>query len=245
MPFAGDTTVATLMARVGAVLPPARELGPLAPVLAQAAISEPLARLDAAGLASELEMLLAELEPPEPLPLARTDLALAGPSRDADRDPTERFGLTVPPSRSPWRLLRRRGPPVVLEPAVAPAATGPVAVRAAGRVCRRTVLPGVRRIVTRPRPQPPEPVRRGAGTAGCPGSWSCSCSSSAAGAGLYWKNRVVVRTRACRASSGCRRAPPGALLRRAGLYPELVGEQYSSSVPAGQVISQRPARGTA
>ena len=49
VPFAGDTTVATLMARVGAVLPPARELGPLAPVLAQAAISEPLARLDAAG----------------------------------------------------------------------------------------------------------------------------------------------------------------------------------------------------
>ena len=43
VPFAGDTTVATLMARVGAVLPPARELGPLAPVLAQAAISEPLA----------------------------------------------------------------------------------------------------------------------------------------------------------------------------------------------------------
>ena len=58
VPFAGDTTVATLMARVGAVLPPARELGPLAPVLAQAAISEPLARLDAAALASELEMLL-------------------------------------------------------------------------------------------------------------------------------------------------------------------------------------------
>ena len=45
VPFAGDTTVATLMARVGAVLPPARELGPLAPVLAQAAISEPLACL--------------------------------------------------------------------------------------------------------------------------------------------------------------------------------------------------------
>jgi len=41
VPFAGDTTVATLMARVGAVLPAARELGPLAPVLAQAAISEP------------------------------------------------------------------------------------------------------------------------------------------------------------------------------------------------------------
>ena len=62
VPFAGDTTVATLMAHVGAVLPAARELGPLAPVLAQAAISEPLARLDAATLAFKLETLLLELE---------------------------------------------------------------------------------------------------------------------------------------------------------------------------------------
>lgn len=96
VPFSGDTTVSTLMARVGAVLPPARELGPLAPVLAQAAISEPLARLDAAALASELELLCQELPPPEPLPLAGTDLAFSGPAGVSDRDPTTPFGVALP-----------------------------------------------------------------------------------------------------------------------------------------------------
>src|SRR5271165_505862 len=95
VPFAGETTVATLMARVGAVLPPARELGPLAPVLAQAAISEPLARLDAAALASELEMLLNELDAPDPLPLSRTNLGVPSLPRGLDRDPTERLGPPV------------------------------------------------------------------------------------------------------------------------------------------------------
>ena len=116
VPFAGETTVATLMARVGAVLPAARELGPLAPVLAQAAISEPLARLDAAALALELETLLQELDPPEPLPLNRTDLALPSLSLALDQDPTERFGLAGPSAASPPEVaslpvtLRRAGP---------------------------------------------------------------------------------------------------------------------------------------
>ncbi|HLI15429.1 MAG TPA: PASTA domain-containing protein [Acidimicrobiales bacterium] len=70
VPFSGDTTVATLMARVGAALPPAAELGPLAPILAQAAIADPLGRLDAEELAAHLEILRASLPPPAPLPLA-------------------------------------------------------------------------------------------------------------------------------------------------------------------------------
>ncbi len=136
VPFAGDTTVATLMARVGAVLPPARELGPLAPVLAQAAISEPLARLDAAALAIELEMLLQELDPPAPLPLNRTDLALPGVALGHDRDPTERFGLagssTVPPAPEaplPHASPRPAPPPVAASPPppVVPSPPPPVA----------------------------------------------------------------------------------------------------------------------
>ena len=70
VPFSRETTVATLMARIGGLLPPAPELGPLAPILAQAAISEPLARLDADELAVNLEMLSRTLEVPEQLPLA-------------------------------------------------------------------------------------------------------------------------------------------------------------------------------
>jgi serine/threonine-protein kinase len=95
VPFVADTTVSTLMARVGAVLPPARELGPLAPVLAQAAISEPLARLDAGALAYELELLALELDSPGPLPLVRAYVALPTFSRGLDRDPTERFSVAT------------------------------------------------------------------------------------------------------------------------------------------------------
>ncbi|HUZ19726.1 MAG TPA: PASTA domain-containing protein [Acidimicrobiales bacterium] len=70
VPFSGETTFATLMARVGAVLPPAPELGPLSPILAQAAIGEPLARLGAAELATDLELAARSLPAPERLPLA-------------------------------------------------------------------------------------------------------------------------------------------------------------------------------
>ncbi|HXY43138.1 MAG TPA: PASTA domain-containing protein [Acidimicrobiales bacterium] len=87
VPFAGDTIAAVLMARVGAVLPSAPELGPLAPILAQAAISEPLARLDAAALYSDLELLGRELPPAAPLPLARRSAA-PGAVTWSDRDPT-------------------------------------------------------------------------------------------------------------------------------------------------------------
>lgn len=86
-PFGGDTISGMLMARVGAVLPSAPELGPLAPILGQAAISEPLARLDAAALCSDLELLARELPPPAPLPLARTSPA-PGTVTWSDRDPT-------------------------------------------------------------------------------------------------------------------------------------------------------------
>ena len=87
VPFSGDTITAVLMARVGAVLPSAPELGPLAPILAQAAISEPLARLDAAALYSDLELLGRELPPAAPLPLARTSAA-PGAVTWSERDPT-------------------------------------------------------------------------------------------------------------------------------------------------------------
>nr|MDA8290775.1 serine/threonine-protein kinase [Actinomycetota bacterium] len=70
VPFSADTTLATLMARVGAALPASPELGPLAPILAQAAIAEPVARLDAAELAGNLELLARQL-PARPLPLVR------------------------------------------------------------------------------------------------------------------------------------------------------------------------------
>src|SRR5579875_328744 len=74
VPFAAETVPETLMARLDARLPPARELGRLAPILAAAAIAEPLARLDAMGLSEELAQLSRQLDPPEPLPLSHVEL---------------------------------------------------------------------------------------------------------------------------------------------------------------------------
>jgi beta-lactam-binding protein with PASTA domain/tRNA A-37 threonylcarbamoyl transferase component Bud32 len=89
VPFSAETVSGTLMARLDASLPPARELGPLTPILAAAAISEPLARLDAASLAAELEQLGRLLPPPDPLPLAAID-AGPGVAHLPDRDVTDR-----------------------------------------------------------------------------------------------------------------------------------------------------------
>ena len=57
VPFAGDTTVATLMARVGTLLPEHEALGPLNEVLVWAAAPEPEERYDAAAFALRLRAL--------------------------------------------------------------------------------------------------------------------------------------------------------------------------------------------
>ena len=88
VPFTRDTVSATLMARVGATLPPARELGPLAPILAQAVISEPLARLDAEDLGADLDSLRRQLPPARDLPIARVELGGTGHPFGRDADPT-------------------------------------------------------------------------------------------------------------------------------------------------------------
>jgi serine/threonine-protein kinase len=69
VPFVADTTMGTLMARVGATLPPHPSLGPLDEVLARAAAPDASARLDAAGFAARLGALASALPTPEPLPL--------------------------------------------------------------------------------------------------------------------------------------------------------------------------------
>ena len=70
-PFVGDTTVATLMARVGALLPEHPALGPLNDVLVWAAAPDPAERFDAAQLALRLQALSVALPEAEPLPIDR------------------------------------------------------------------------------------------------------------------------------------------------------------------------------
>jgi beta-lactam-binding protein with PASTA domain/tRNA A-37 threonylcarbamoyl transferase component Bud32 len=70
VPFTADTTVATLMGRVGARIPGHDGLGLLADVLDAATSPDRDERLDAAGLARRLTELASTLPAPETLPLA-------------------------------------------------------------------------------------------------------------------------------------------------------------------------------
>ncbi|MBW3615698.1 MAG: PASTA domain-containing protein [Actinobacteria bacterium] len=72
LPFAADTTIATLMARIDKPLEVPAELGPLVPALAAAGAPDPDSRVDAAGLARMLEEAAPDLPRPKPLPLARS-----------------------------------------------------------------------------------------------------------------------------------------------------------------------------
>lgn len=84
--FVGDTTLATLMARVGTLLPEDEALGPLTDILVWAAAPDPGERYDAAQLIRRLQALSAALPPPAALPLVG-DEADAGPLERRARRP--------------------------------------------------------------------------------------------------------------------------------------------------------------
>ena len=259
VPFAGDTTVATLMARVGAVLPAARELGPLAPVLAQAAISEPLARLDAAALAFELETLLLELDTPEPLPLNRTDLALPSLPLGLDRDPTERFGLAgsspVPaaPQALPSQALpSQASPPAPVQtsrlvpPPPLPETAEPQVAAQASRSSGPslpTAVPGVRRIMPAPGAVLAEPSRNRRRHRWLPWLLAVLLLELVAGAGVVVASRLVWHHATVPRVVGMQVTAADAILRRTGLTPEVSGAFYSGRVARGGVISQLPRSG--
>ena len=92
-PFIGDTTVATLMARVGSLLPEHPALGPLNGVLVWAAAPEPAERLDAAEFGRRLSALADDLPDAAPIPVIEdlpvadtvgVDAVVARPARRPD-----------------------------------------------------------------------------------------------------------------------------------------------------------------
>jgi serine/threonine protein kinase/beta-lactam-binding protein with PASTA domain len=91
-PFIGDTTVATLMARVGSLLPEHKGLGPLNDVLVWAAAPDPAERLDAAEFGRQLVTLADELPTAAPIPIV--DSVPAGEFEDLDK-------VMIRPSRRP------------------------------------------------------------------------------------------------------------------------------------------------
>jgi serine/threonine protein kinase len=97
VPFAAETTVATLVGRLETPLEAPPELGPLGPVVARAGRPDPTERLDAIAFAAALQAVAPELPAPE-------RLALAGPATfdmnhlaALEGDPTE-LGTKPAPS---------------------------------------------------------------------------------------------------------------------------------------------------
>lgn len=110
-PFVSDTTIATLMARVGTLLPEHEALGPLNEVLVWAAAPELEERYDAAALTLRLQALAIALPEPEPLALAEAipvgdhrdaERALVRAAGGADRTDATELGVSMP-------LLPRKG----------------------------------------------------------------------------------------------------------------------------------------
>jgi eukaryotic-like serine/threonine-protein kinase len=102
--FLGDTTVATLMARVGTLLPEHPALGPLNDVLAWAAAPEPSERYDAAELTLRLQALAVALPEPQPIPLG------SEAAEPADDDVTLLIGRAWDPSRAEPDATELGGP---------------------------------------------------------------------------------------------------------------------------------------
>src|SRR5439155_13147434 len=75
VPFAADTTIATLMARVEKPLTGPPALGPLGPVVEEAGRPDPAERPDAGAFAAALETAARQLPKPAALPLAGNDVS--------------------------------------------------------------------------------------------------------------------------------------------------------------------------
>lgn len=132
VPFTTDTTIGTLMARVGARLPDHPALGALADVLTAATAPLPEHRLDAQRLLVRLGDLAAMLPPPDRLPLAGAPLQ---PAHLGD-DRTE-LGLALG-ADAPTRRRRESADPLAMAAAVGVATDErSTLAKAAGRRHRR------------------------------------------------------------------------------------------------------------
>ncbi len=227
VPFSGDTTVATLMARLGAALPRAPELGPLAPILAQAAIPEPLARLDAAELAIELDLLARTLPPPRRLVPPLPAPAGAG---------------------NPWPPAGRRGGTLLFVDGLGVDGLG-VDERAAGAVEGETDPRSLRRPApsagsSRRADPDVRSRRRRRRRAVAVVAVVAAVAGAAAGGDAAYRHYVVFGHHVP-AVSGESLAAARLVVADRGLRLRLAGRRYSTAAPAGVVLGQQPAPGKA
>ena len=103
VPFAADTTVATLQARIDKLMPVSAEMGPLAAVLERSGRPNPAERFDSSELGKALILAAERLPRPQPLPL----VALLG---GATRGEPTQMSPSIPPSSIPNTPIRRVDP---------------------------------------------------------------------------------------------------------------------------------------
>jgi eukaryotic-like serine/threonine-protein kinase len=217
-PFIGDTTVATLMARLGALLPKHEALGPLGDVLQWAAAPDPAERFDAAQFGERLAELAATLPPPTPLPLVTPDRGGEDPFLLAAAvgltTVTERPGRPVATRPAePVGDLTELGLPVAATSPGAPASAAP-ALEPARRRRRWPWLVAVATVVA---------TLVAAGTV-----WAVSAKVFTPSTPVP---KLVGHTVASAASTA----------KASHLHVRVTGRTTSITVPAGVVISQQPA----
>ena len=158
VPFAARSTVATLSARVGKLMPVSADLGSLAAVLEKAGRPDPEDRSTAGEFGRGLVKAAENLPRPAPIPILVAGLFAADPStlRRPD-DPTG--GITRPAGEAGPRL---RSPPPGPPAPAAPAAAPPAHARSGTRPRRLSSPPDP---TTRPPRSPPGRRRRSCTTA--------------------------------------------------------------------------------
>ena len=216
VPFAADTTIGTLMARVDRDLPVPEEMGPIAPAVAAAGTADPAARGDAAALAAALTAAARQLPPPAPLALVRetedSDVA-------EDRDPTEHTGRS--------QLFDGEAP-------IWPKVPNPSPVTARAKEPRRPASPD--RLTPEPPPFP-KPRRKRRWLIGV--LVVLALGAAAAGAFAYY--RISTPKNPVPNLVGDSPAKATQLLQPLHLHLRVAHQTYNNGVPKGVVISQVPA----
>jgi beta-lactam-binding protein with PASTA domain len=248
VPFTADTTLGTLMARVGGRLPGHDSLGPLAPVLDAATAEAPEHRLDASSLAARLRALGTELPDPEPLPLPglSCQAGIGGAARGAPAptgagvDATELGIGSAPAAGAAGAVGAGAAEPAGAGPAGAgPAGAGAAAGAPAG--ASGTAEPHVRRAR-----RAGGRLGRGLPRASLRAVGLVALAVAVLGGAAYGvdASRLFVASHRLPAVAGDTTAQAASALRRDHFGLQVVGRRFSVGVPAGHVLRQIPAAGT-
>jgi serine/threonine-protein kinase len=254
VPFAADTTLATLMARIDRPVRIATDLGPLGPVLEAAGTVDPAERLDALTLARALDGVVARLPPPSPLPLAgpATYRELEGDDSPTDYPGRPRLfdgaladgGAASPAAAGAADALvvdRRRWAEADEGAATGLAGAGHGGWTTAAPDPAGTAVDGGEGIAEPP-PAGLGRTRRRRWRWVAAGLGVVVLVAGAVVAALHF-NRALTPSHPVPSLVGATQASAAARLQPLHLHLQVGGSVYDAGAPAGTVIKQRPATG--